>query len=613
MISDLRRALLLLAIVDIAIAFLMTTQIVFGGSLGAGQKLFAAVAMLGYLGAAALVTAGGLALAVRGERSRRAIRWIAPVVFTLLLALLFLDVQVYVTFRFHFNGIVIRTLFAPGGFASLKIPVGDLVGLALATVVLFVLQWKLLRVFEARVAPRVVSLRWVHVAAVIGAFSIADRVVFAAADLQRDYRIPRAARVVPGYQKFTVRRPASTYFGWQAGSAENLGRRLTASGSGLAYPAKPLTFVEPAKKMNILWVMLESWRHDAFSEEHSPEIWKISQKAKTFHGHISGGNNTSFGLFSLFYGLYGSQRSAFLSAARGPVLLDRTKELGYRHAFYASYPLTWAEAGKYIFADMPDRVLDRWPRPTSAENDPLVIDDLLKFIDSGSEPFFSSVLLDSSHAPYTFPEEYGKFKPYPSDAKFIRYLDVMQQPPELRNRYFNAILWEDHQVGRLWNELEKRGLLEETVVVITGDHGEEFNEYGFRTHSGGFSPAQIHVPLVLWIPGAKPSSTDRMTGHEDFAATFMEMLGVQNPPEDYTQGHSLLGEEENPYVVSCGWSMCAVVDSSGFVVFGLEGNYAMDFDVLDRGYKPVADPRSAMSERGPVMIDVMRALGAFLH
>lgn len=613
--TDLRRALLFLGVLNIALALLVASQLVFGGSLSAGQRAFATVAMVGYVGGAVLVIAGALAFAVRGERSRRVVRWAAPLVFTLVIALLFLDAQVYVSFRFHFNGLVLRTLFAPGGFAALKIPAGDLIGLFVGTLILFFVEWKLLRVFEARVAPRVSSLRWVHVAAAVAAFAIADRVVYAAADLQRDYRIPRAARVVPGYQKFTVRRHASTYLGWEAGSTESLGKRPAASGAGLAYPAKPLTWAEPSKKPNILWIMLESWRHDAFGEEHSPEIWKIAQKSKTFHQHISGGNNTSFGLFSMFYGLYGSQRSAFMSSARGPVLLERTTALGYRHAFYASFPLTWAEATKYIFADRTDRVFDVWPAPHSSENDPLVIDDFLKFVDAGPKesPFFSMILLDSSHAPYTFPEAYGKFTPYPSDAKFIRYLDVMQQPPELRNRYFNAILWEDHQVGRLWVELEKRGILDDTIVVITGDHGEEFNEYGFRTHSGGFSPAQIHVPLVLWVPGAEPASTDRLTGHEDLAATFAETLGVQNPPEDYTQGHSLLGPAENPYVVTCSWWTCAVVDSGGFVVFGLEGDYAMDFDVLDRNYKPVADPRAAMSERGPQMVDVMRDLGAFLR
>jgi membrane-anchored protein YejM (alkaline phosphatase superfamily) len=319
----------------------------------------------------------------------------------------------------------------------------------------------------------------------------------------------------------------------------------------------------------------------------------------------------------MFYGLYGSYRNAFLSEHRGPVLIDRMRELDYRFAIHSSFPMTWPEFRKYTFVDIVDHVKDVWPESESAKNDPLVIDAMLAFIDDPErkdQPFFGFVQLDSSHAPYTFPEEFGKYQPYTKDAKLVRYIDVTQRAPEMRNRYFNAVLWESYQVGRFWKELEARGLLENTAVVITGDHGEEFNEHGFWTHSGGYTPEQVHVPLVLWWPGAEPAVITERTTHMDLPATFLEgALGVKNPASVYSQGHTLLSDHpREDYAVSCGWRDCGVVDDHGYVVFGLESHYAMNFDVLDPDYKTIDDPTEVMAARGDRMIEVMQRMGAFL-
>lgn len=271
---------------------------------------------------------------------------------------------------------------------------------------------------------------------------------------------------------------------------------------------------------------------------------------------------------------------------------------------------------KCAFADIADSVQDDWPEETSAENDPLVIDAMISFIDDASskrQPFFGYVQLDSSHAPYTFPPEFGSFEPYTRDAKLVRYIDVLQRAPEMRNRYFNAVLWESHEVGRLWKELERRGLLDSTVVLITGDHGEEFNEHGFWTHSGGFTPEQIHVPAILWWPGATPEEVRSRTTHADLAATFLEALGVKNPPSDYSQGRSLLDPAAASCDVSCGWRDCAAIDDSGYVVFGIESHDSMSIDVLDSDYREVSDPRASMAGRTECMLSIMQGMGAFLR
>lgn len=608
-----RRAVFLVTVANLFVAMANTSPLLLGRGLATWrQTAFAVVAMLGWIGLCLFVIGGALALVARRQAGTAVVRFVAPAVFTLVQAALFLDVRIYGMFRFHFNGVVWHTLNAPGGWDSLHIPTADVLVLALGVAALGVFQSWTFRRLELSRLPG--WFTWKQLALVLAVFGITDRVTFATFDLMRDYEIVRAARVVPGYQPFTVRQFASSWFGWQPGAADSPISGGTRS-SGLAYPRRPLAWNAPVQNFNILWVVLESWRHDAMSEEHSPEIWEIAKKARVFENHSSAGNNTTFGVFSMFYGLYGSYRSAFLSEHRSPVLIDRLRELDYRFAIYSSFPMTWPEFRKYVFVDIADSVKDEWPKDSSAKNDPLVIDAMLSFIDDPSkvgQPFFGYVHLDSSHAPYTFPPEFGKFEPYTRDAKLVRYIDVTQRAPEMRNRYFNAVLWESHEVGRLWSELERRGLLENTVVLITGDHGEEFNERGFWTHSGGFTPEQIDVPALLWWPRIEHEKIRTRTTHKDLAATFLEALGVENPPSDYSQGHSLLHPEAASCDVSCGWRDCAAADDSGYVVFGLESHDSMNFDVLDSDYEAVADPRAAMAGRTECMLSVMQGLGAFL-
>lgn len=608
-----QRALLRLVLLNLLIALAITAPLITGGGLSTYLQIaFALTSLIGWLGMFLFLLGGALALAARWEPVRRWSGWIAAVLFTLLQAALFLDVRIYGMFRFHFNKLVWQTITAPGGWASLHVPLADLVALGVLVLLVVLGQRALFRLLERRDRPAAARLTWARVAIALAAFGLADRATFAAFDLMRNYEVARAARVVPGYQRVTIRRFAQTWFGWEPGASDVSFRGARAS-TGLRYPGAPLRYRTPERRPNVLWVVLESWRHDAFGAEHSPRIHAISRRAHRFENHLSGGNNTTFGVFTMFYGLYGSYRSSFLAEQRGPVLIDRLRELDYRFAVYSSFPMTWPEFRKYIFVDIAGAVKDAWPNDVSAKNDPLVVDELLSFVDRDRDrPFFGFLLLDSSHAPYTFPETHAKFRPYTEDAKLVRYIDVTQRAPEMRNRYFNAVLWEDTQVGRLWDELERRGLLENTIVLITGDHGEEFNEHGFWTHSGGYTPEQIHVPLILWWPGLEPRTVSRRTGHEDIVPTFLEALGVENPPRDYSLGHSLFDPAENAYVVSCGWRDCAVADDRGYVVFGTESHYSMNFDVLDPGYRSVADPRAVMSSRAEQMMTVMQEMGVFL-
>lgn len=108
--------------------------------------------------------------------------------------------------------------------------------------------------------------------------------------------------------------------------------------------------------------------------------------------------------------------------------------------------------------------------------------------------------------------------------------------PEAYNRYDSEILYTDHWLGRLVDDLRRRGLLEETIVVFTGDHGDQFNELGPEPWNANHGPLAdrvlMHVPLVMRLPartGTPPGGRryTSVTRHIDLAPTLLR-LAVPN-------------------------------------------------------------------------------------
>jgi arylsulfatase A-like enzyme len=94
--------------------------------------------------------------------------------------------------------------------------------------------------------------------------------------------------------------------------------------------------------------------------------------------------------------------------------------------------------------------------------------------------------------------------------------------------YESSIAYLDEQLGRLFDELRGRGLLENTLVILTSDHGEHFQERGFSGHGMSVYRREIHVPLLIFPPRG---STDRRIVAEpvslrDLPATVADLLGL---------------------------------------------------------------------------------------
>lgn len=104
--------------------------------------------------------------------------------------------------------------------------------------------------------------------------------------------------------------------------------------------------------------------------------------------------------------------------------------------------------------------------------------------------------------------------------------------------YDQSIAYADHHLAMLLGELDSRGLLENTIVVVSSDHGEEFGEHGVFTHGHSMYQPALRVPLVIAFPGRVPQGyrVDRWVTTADLAATVLSLAGI---PDDRVHGESL--------------------------------------------------------------------------
>jgi arylsulfatase A-like enzyme len=166
--------------------------------------------------------------------------------------------------------------------------------------------------------------------------------------------------------------------------------------------------------------------------------------------------------------------------------------------------------------------------------------------------FFAYVHLLPPHVPYRAPEKMqklfaGKKPPNAWQGRYefgeARQEDVRKPLPldEWVNSYDANMRWADWAVGEVEKALRDRNLLENTVFVVTSDHGEAFGEHGYRYHIHGVYDELVHVPLLIRFPRAEAvtGSVSALTQTVDVLPTILDLFGVPCPP-DSVQGHSLL-------------------------------------------------------------------------
>lgn len=537
--------------------------------------------------------------------SRRLLLAVATTIYCALFLLVLVDTRVFALNRFHLNAMVWNVL--TGGAASqilvfstwdwilaFGIVLGAIVGYATAALLL----WRLVE--KGR------SLKGIPVGAAVVVVILATQLIHAWADAVHYTPILAQARILPWPQTLVT----AKRFLKRSGIAVHRAAAPEIRVEGLLrYPRNAMRCANGPPDFNLLFVVVEGLRFDMIDEKIMPNLHALGNDAWMFKNHFSGGNATRFGIFSLFYGVHGSYWPAFLSEGVGPVLMHQIKRSRHELGIFASAPLSSPEFDRTVFVEVADR-LEAPPAAKTVDQRDVQITQRLKERLQGNaqrKPFFGFLFYDSPHK-YAYPASFAA--PFKPDLETVSYVTLGpdSDPEPFLNRYKNSLHFVDGLIGDLVGFLREHGLFEKTILLVTGDHGQEFNETGqnYWGHNGNFSRYQIQVPLVVRWPGRQSREETHQTSHLDVVPTLMrDYFGCENSIADYSHGRHLLDDSPRDYLTVSSWSKSAIIQ--GKTVMVLE-NYGIELRDLDN-YSPHPNQRPDLQ----TLDAVMRSRSQFLR
>jgi len=246
----------------------------------------------------------------------------------------------------------------------------------------------------------------------------------------------------------------------------------------------------------------------------------------------------------------------------------------------ASARLSSPEFDKTVFAPVAERIPKKTAGDSVIERDYEILRQFQAFLQRPRKsPFFGLVFFDAPHA-YVSPDEDQVFQPA---LESINYLELNNgsDPLPFLNRYRNAVHFNDRLSGELLKTLEKGGWMDNTVIVLTGDHGQEANETRTNSwgHNSNFSRWQIQTPMLVYWPGKPPRRYRKATSHVDVVPTLMrDLLGCSNPPGDYSNGLPLFDEDGHDFRLEKNWTDQGILFDQRLRLFpALGGSEMHDF------------------------------------
>ena len=152
-------------------------------------------------------------------------------------------------------------------------------------------------------------------------------------------------------------------------------------------------------------------------------------------------------------------------------------------------------------------------------------DALAWLSDRGDRPFFMFLNYFDVHDPYEPPPD--------AERRFTRAAGEAESAANLaRDAYDDCLVYLDDQIGRLMAELERRGKLENTLLIVTSDHGEGFGEHGLAGHGISLYRSELHIPLMLVQPSKAPvgAVVSQPVSLRDVAPTILDLLDLGTAP-----------------------------------------------------------------------------------
>ena len=326
---------------------------------------------------------------------------------------------------------------------------------------------------------------------------------------------------------------------------------------------------------NVLLVVMDTVRSQSLSlygyaRPTTPNLERLAQSAVVFNRAMAPSSWTFPSHATMFTGRWPHELSANWRApldARYPTLAEVLRDRGFRTAgfvantfygaaefglgrgfmHYEDYPVSASQllvssaVGREFFSFSLNRDLAFKVRQAVGYQDipgrrhaDTINDEFLGWLaqQDRSRPFFAFLNYLDTHQPFLPSEPFqSQFRTTSSPRDARHWWGREWSPEAIRaevDAYDAEVAYVDHEVGRLISGLQSRGQLDNTIVIITSDHGEHLGEHGFMRHGNTLYMEVLQVPLLIMLPkrGDQPLRVDRAVSLRDLPATVLNLLGI---------------------------------------------------------------------------------------
>jgi arylsulfatase A-like enzyme len=338
-----------------------------------------------------------------------------------------------------------------------------------------------------------------------------------------------------------------------------------------------LATARPTNRWNVIILVVESLRADQLraygsNRDIMPSVDDLSRESRVFLNAYTHSSHTDYATvtpFSSHYPLRSKTSYIYPEKPTYPRVLiyDVLKGLQYHTAIFSSSNEFWGGMINFLQTGNIDRFFHaanfkgpsyvllgdagfaKWTRETKhagSVDDRYTVSEAIQWIEGLlREPFFLGLNFQSSHLPYMVPRDFPRrFGPAQLDFT-IRFAHFPREKVQIvKDIYADSLAYVDVQIARLFDYLKSKALWDNTIIVLTGDHGQAFYEHGFASHASAIFDEVMKVPLVIRAPQLKPGTEDGIAQHVDIAPSILGLLGL--PVHPSFQGIDLLTQPPDP-------------------------------------------------------------------
>jgi uncharacterized protein len=513
---------------------------------------------------------------------RRVIFFLAILLATLTAGYLYFDAVIYNLYRFHLHGFMLNVAvnqLKPEVFGFSNVEYEITAALILG---IFLLEWLgACTVWNIIIAKK----RWRGLGAGVAVFlAVCAYFSYSMAVYSGAYPIGRVfmdnARFLPFYHNLLM--PSQQGLIALQRKAERDFLQPPQMSGALHYPLQSDLQCQPQKQpFNLVIIVVDAWRFDMLTPSVTPTLFDFAKNNWTFTQHDSGGNATGPGIFTLFYGLPATYWTAMADARHGPVLIDEMLKQHYQMGIFSSPTVLQPAFDKTVFSSIKHLRLGTPGAKDAYGRDQIITQEFKEFLADAAtrpEPFFGYLFYNSSHS---YCEISDNLKPFMPVSKVCDRFQLSSHadPLPYLNRYKNALLLVDQQVKQVLTALAQQKLLDKTIVIVTGDHGEEFNDngLGFWGHASNFTRYQVQTPLIVHWPNKAAHVFNHRTSHFDIAPTLLsDLLGCHAPTSAYSVGFNLKNENTRRYLMIGSYIDFGIVEADRITTIYPLGNFSID-------------------------------------